>query len=420
MTAEVAVMNKEAVALAADSKVTIGEKTYNTTNKLFALSEEYPVGIMVYGQADIGGIPWETIIKSYRKSCSTEQDSLLDYKDSFFSYIENQSFDFCEEHAIEDICLYVEELSYYIADKIDEFVEDYISKNNSISSEMIRDKASDIINEYYEKTLEFSVFECFPDDFKDELYSEYYEDLHSEALDILERHCDEITAATRNKLVKSAINIFCCLDIQNSSGVVISGFGKNEIFPSLVHCSIEGIYLSKFKMISEEKSIKNDDVSTAGIYSFAQTDIVANFVNGISFEMMDSVSMFFKEVLLQYEKIIFKEVNVAPSEATLSNLQELRGTLSQKLENFIEYEMSKHHSGPLINTVACLPKTELAEMAQDLVALTSFKQKVTLKQESVGGDIDVAVISKTDGFIWIQRKHYFDAKLNPSFMKRYY
>ncbi len=39
MTAEVAVMNTMAVALAADSAVTIGKgKIYNTANKLFELS----------------------------------------------------------------------------------------------------------------------------------------------------------------------------------------------------------------------------------------------------------------------------------------------------------------------------------------------------------------------------------------------
>ena len=34
--------------------------------------------------------------------------------------------------------------------------------------------------------------------------------------------------------------------------------------------------------------------------------------------------------------------------------------------------------------------------------------------------IDVAVISKGDGFIWIRRKHYFNAELNPSFFRRKY
>jgi len=34
--------------------------------------------------------------------------------------------------------------------------------------------------------------------------------------------------------------------------------------------------------------------------------------------------------------------------------------------------------------------------------------------ETVGGPVDVAVISKGDGLIWMKRKHYFEPGLNPS------
>ena len=61
---------------------------------------------------------------------------------------------------------------------------------------------------------------------------------------------------------------------------------------------------------------------------------------------------------------------------------------------------------------------EMAELAETLVELQSLKEKVTKPTESVGGPIDVAVISKADGFIWIKRKHYFDPALNPRFLAR--
>jgi len=53
-------------------------------------------------------------------------------------------------------------------------------------------------------------------------------------------------------------------------------------------------------------------------------------------------------------------------------------------------------------------------------SLTSFKKKVSMEQETVGGPIDVAVISKGDGFIWIKRKHYFKPELNQQFFANYY
>lgn len=61
-------MNKQGIALAADSAVTVrteigpdshGSKIYVSANKIFALSKRQPVAIMIYNGAQIMGIPWD-------------------------------------------------------------------------------------------------------------------------------------------------------------------------------------------------------------------------------------------------------------------------------------------------------------------------------------------------------------------------
>ncbi|MEK6282290.1 MAG: hypothetical protein AABN95_18185 [Acidobacteriota bacterium] len=59
-------------------------------------------------------------------------------------------------------------------------------------------------------------------------------------------------------------------------------------------------------------------------------------------------------------------------------------------------------------------------MADALVSLTSTKRRVTMDLETVGGPIDVAIISKGDGFVWIKRKHYFEADSNPQFFTKFH
>jgi hypothetical protein len=60
-------------------------------------------------------------------------------------------------------------------------------------------------------------------------------------------------------------------------------------------------------------------------------------------------------------------------------------------------------------------------MAESLVNLTAFKRRMTsVETDTVALPIDVAVISKGDGFIWIKRKHYFEPPLNPHFISNYY
>lgn len=71
MTAVVGILNKQAVAIAADSAVTIdgnnGRKIFKKANKVFTLSKYHPVGILIHNSASFMTTPWETIIKLYRR-----------------------------------------------------------------------------------------------------------------------------------------------------------------------------------------------------------------------------------------------------------------------------------------------------------------------------------------------------------------
>ena len=74
----------------------------------------------------------------------------------------------------------------------------------------------------------------------------------------------------------------------------------------------------------------------------------------------------------------------------------------------------------IVHAVEALTISELAQVASTLVDLSSFEQQMSLDSETVGGPVDVAVISKGDGFIWIDRKHYFRKELNDHFFRNYY
>ena len=67
-------MNREAVALAADSAETVGRKVFRSAEKLFSLSRS--VGIMTYGSSTLAGVPWETIIKRYRDEPNMTYETL--------------------------------------------------------------------------------------------------------------------------------------------------------------------------------------------------------------------------------------------------------------------------------------------------------------------------------------------------------
>ena len=98
MTAEIAILNRQAVALAADSAVTLSDgtsrapKIYNTVNKLFTLSKHDPVGVMIYGSAELGGLPVETAVKVFRDQLGQDAfESLQEYANSFLEFLGTSS-----------------------------------------------------------------------------------------------------------------------------------------------------------------------------------------------------------------------------------------------------------------------------------------------------------------------------------------
>ena len=98
MTAEISIMNKQGIVLAADSAVTLSQsngsqKAYNSANKLFTLGHKHSVGIMIYGNAEFMGVHWEIIIKEFRRTIGrSELRNLEEYSGKFVEFIHNQEF----------------------------------------------------------------------------------------------------------------------------------------------------------------------------------------------------------------------------------------------------------------------------------------------------------------------------------------
>ena len=80
--------------------------------------------------------------------------------------------------------------------------------------------------------------------------------------------------------------------------------------------------------------------------------------------------------------------------------------------------LKDENSKPILKSIMSLPKEELANLSESLINITSLKVKVQENLETVGGYVDVAIITKGDGFVWTKRKHYFKESLNPQFFNR--
>ncbi len=60
-----------------------------------------------------------------------------------------------------------------------------------------------------------------------------------------------------------------------------------------------------------------------------------------------------------------------------------------------------------------MPIQDAVDLAYFLVDTSAKYSRYTPGYQTIGGPIDIATITKHEGFKWVRRKHYYDARLNP-------
>lgn len=425
MTAEIAIMNKLAVALAADSAVTIsrgdGQKIYNSVNKLFALSKRQPIGVMVFGNAELMGVPWETIIKHYRSELGgNELPTVEHYVNHFVSFLSAPNPLFPD--AVQSLFAKRVANGFFqqVRGEVDKDVRARFEQG-PVTIEAVQKVVDETATTHLERLVQREYLPGGSEVQDSEILEKYGASFNAALAEVFENLV--VPESTAEKLRRCAAYLLT-KDVfsPNYSGIVIAGFGKDEFFPSLLGIQIEGIANNrlKFKQIVTRKiTIEND----ASITPFAQNDMVIRFMEGVDKSYNQAVENFLSEILKkEYPGALAAELGRTDEERMA--LQKKMSAMGQALHDEYLREMQNlrrvNFVKPIVRAVAVLPKDELAAMAESLVNLTSFKRKMSLDAETVGGPIDVAVISKGDGFIWIKRKHYFKPELNPQFIARYY
>ncbi|WP_371069213.1 hypothetical protein [Sediminibacillus sp. JSM 1682029] len=420
MTAEVTIMNKLGMSMAADSAVTSGrdgvQKVYNSANKLFSLSRHHSIGFMVYGAASFMEVPWEVIIKSYRSELQDRTfEEVGDYFADFISFLNRDDRFKAEE--IEEIIIH--RTFSDLLKRIVRDVEEEVNSRKNEGEDVTDEKVTELLtNEVNEQTKTYREME---EEFLNIDYGPFREKFHHVISEIKqELIMYTVPDSLEERLIRLAFEAvkkdFFSL---GSTGLVIAGYGDKEIFPHLIEYRLEGFVFGnlKYKKLRERKiSYTNDkQAGTASITAFAQREMVDSFMGGIEPNMEDAMFGIIDRVLGDYPEHIQKQLNIKFSTEQVRTMKKMGNELYESIKDSVEEYQQDQYVRPLLGIVRSLPKEELAEMAEALVNLTSFKKRLTRATESVGPPIDVAVITKGDGFVWIKRKNYFDPEINQQF-----
>jgi hypothetical protein len=419
MTAEVAIANASAVALAADSAVTIGgQKIYNSALKLFSLSKIAPVGVMIYGNAGLLHVPWETLIKSFRKQLAgTTYETLEEYANDFIKYLQNKPGIFTKEAQADwikgNVYAYFRLLQKQMIDELKPIFEE----KGEVDAEAVSKALAKVIS------IHRDAFEKQP--YADEMDESTFGDVREQHKDLFKLVKEQVfeeaklSSATAAKLYDIAAFLHVKQVFSTGvSGIVIAGYGEEELYPSIVTFDIEGVVGDRLKYRRNlDKTHKIRAGMECRIIAFAQEDMVATFMNGLNPHVLQFLQSYMNKLFDRLPELIESE---AVEEEEIRKFKSQSRKLLRGFFDEFGKHISEEHANPVLRMVTALPKDELAAMAEALVNLTAFKRRMTEAIETVGGPIDVAVISKGDGLVWVKRKHYFPPELNRPFFDNYF
>ncbi|WP_294608267.1 hypothetical protein [uncultured Roseovarius sp.] len=422
------------VVLAADSASTISyydngklqQRYFKGANKVFQLSNAHPVGLMIYGNAEIMGVPWELVIKAFRK------------------HLDNSSFDSVEGYAKAFQQFLNDSQQFFPKESRDESFKNSIKIETAICCNDFNNRAADDA-EFDEGHQLATLEELLANlEFKNGLDQEFLERLlHEWPNDILEelkndenghfhQHFADRTDAQLRKIIELAITLKAKKLHESPTGLVFAGFGDSSVYPEMYVAKNTGFLERELIMADIEKELISHGMDSY-ISGFAQSSMADTFIIGFDEQAFGTIQGVQRQALPDVlDPFVTKlggsiertergavlkdgEGNVLFDEQSFSDVttEALR-----PVGNKILGESRQNHGEPLERVISMLPVEEMAELAETMVDLQSLKEKVTRPSETVGGPVDVAIITKNEGLIWKKRKHFFDISLNQRYLQR--
>lgn len=425
MTAEVAVLNKTAIAIAADSMVTISsgkekQKVYDSADKLFELSETQPMGIMLYNGMSYMEMPLAPIIKDFRK-LKNSFETVEQAANSFLEYLNDLGKSSSEEVKSRAEIGIVVNVLQHVSDRFSKGLVDVIT--NSSNDESIQSKVDSYLSRIIGRVA--TQFSEAPDPHAKFVgktnppqYTKRLKKLYGE---LVESFFSNISDENRQSLIDlCGITLKSRILSPSKTGLIFTGFGSKERFPSLVGLDIDGFVGGSLKFVRNHSIDIDRDGVRAAILPFAQVEMVDRFVYGIDKKSLSRIDKTCSTALKTFSKSLIDATGIkgGKRKAVESASSAAQQVFLDQLKSDTLDAMRSESVSEIQSMVEFMPKPEMAKMAEALVELTSIKRRVSRGVETVGGPIDVAVISREEGFVWIKRKHYFSADRNLRYVQR--
>ena len=411
MTAIVGILNRRGAVLAADSAVTVESgarrKIYNTATKIFRLTNG-PVGVMIFSSSEVNGMPWDVIFKLFRERYGKQTfPSLMDYVRNFINFLKSENCFSTEKTQMDYFESEVRQLYSRLATAINDNLPDESDpKDADIDDVAFEGIVNDTIKdfeEHFDGVGVCSEMENYTIAQMRKYGSELFDSM-------AERYDDDgFSEGFREKWEKMVFAYLRSQCFYQGTGVVFVGYGEKDIYPSLIPLYISGEFDGRIRYCT---AMEDSDVitpqETAVIHPFAQSDVMHTLVDGINPSFRDVVSNLNKRTASKSKGMALEALKKAGAPKkyleAVANID--MTSLADEFDEAVDDYSSTEFSDGVVDAVDSFNLEDMADMAESLVSVTNLHRHISSSEESVGGPIDVAVITRTEGFMWVKHKQW--------------
>jgi hypothetical protein len=413
MTSEIAVMNQRAVALAADSAVTLIDGgtvvVRNDQKKLFNLADGHPVGVMFFGVADMMGHPWDHLIEHYQKKVKPRAFAhVRDYAQSYTGMMDNLPEFFAKDkqkdeyrRLLASVFRYVFHLAQYLRETQGEYAE-------ASDAQVLESAVERVWREYQfrDDGTPRGDLSCFPQGFAATVERDY----SGIANEIIGYGFGAFGIGQQAMAHLKDIAVFAVvkdLFLEDVTGLVFAGYGTEERYPVVVTCFLSAIVGGIVKRTEASTDAIDTEVRSK-IRVFADSEVTNAFIRGIDFNLERRIYGTVRMLLHGLVDQVIGAFGDTDADKREAVRQQFQAQLVPQYFNALRGMMGEYQQNAFINPVLrvleIVAKAELAETAKELVSLNVFKKRIMAQKQTVGGAIDVAVISRENGFQWWTRQ----------------
>jgi hypothetical protein len=202
-----------------------------------------------------------------------------------------------------------------------------------------------------------------------------------------------------DKMVQYLHSVFVFHCSYDDSCINIVGYGSGDLFPSAAGVFINGCMRGTLIKRGEGYS---DPESGVRAFFFGQDDAIAAIFKGDDWLLSTAATDVTQQTLQQ----IYSQLEQSQDEQVIQTKEYVRQTLeADAVRDRMLSEGKEQRRDPFYKAIGMSPILDLAEFAAQLVGVQAAFAAMTQENPSVGGVVDVGIVSHRNGFEWIRYKH---------------